>query len=143
MRRTLVLAASFAFVAAGTGCASSGTSGGTAKVHESSPDYVTSTEIEATSGAQNALDLVRRLRPRWLQGGTGAGSISGGSIRGQSLLVYLDGNRLGTAPDALRTLTVSGIKSMRFYDATRAPTVLREIGSEPIAGAIVISTTQQ
>jgi hypothetical protein len=29
---------------------------------------------------------------------------------------------------------------MQYYDAVRAATVLREVGSEPISGAIVIST---
>jgi hypothetical protein len=121
-------------------CASSG---GTApsKVRESSPDRITSVEIDAQAGAQTAYDLIRRLRPRWLQSGT-TGSIGGGRVTQQVLLVYLDGNRLGTA-EALRTLTASGIKSMQYYDAVRASTVLREIGSEPISGAIVISTTAQ
>lgn len=143
MRLTFVLAASISIVAAG-GCASSGTTGNTtgAKITESSPDRITSAEVEATSGAQNAYDLIRRLRPRWLQASSGASSIGGG-IRGSSILVYLDGNRLGTAPDALRTLSTSGIKTLQFLDAVRAATVLREIGSESIAGAIVITTMQQ
>ena len=119
-------------------CASSGSSA-PSKVRESSPDRITSVEIDATTGAQSAYDLVRRLRPRWLQGGT-TGSIGGGRVSQQVLLVYLDGNKLGTM-EALRTLSASGIKSMQYYDAIRAATVLREIGSEPISGAIVISTT--
>jgi hypothetical protein len=110
-------------------------------VRESSPDRITSVEIEASTGAQTAYDLIRRLRPRWLQAGP-TGSIGGGRVSQQVLLVYLDGNRLGTA-EALRTLSASGIKSMQYYDAVRAATVLREVGSEPISGAIVISTTGQ
>jgi hypothetical protein len=128
--------ASLLFVAAG--CASS-SGGSSPKVAEASPDRVTSAEIEATQGVSNAYDLVRRLRPRWLQSSAGTASISGGQIRGQVLVVYLDGNRLGGI-DALRQLSSSGIKSMQYYDAVRAATVLREIGNEPISGAIVVNT---
>ena len=140
VRRALATAAATAFLLLYVpACASSG--GGTApsKVRESSPDHITSVEIEATSGAQNAYDLIRRLRPRWLQQGA-TGSIGGGRVQQQVLLVYLDGNRLGTA-ESLRTLSLSGVKSMRYYDAVRAATILREVGSDPISGAIVISTT--
>jgi hypothetical protein len=125
-------------LASAAACASSSGASGASKVSESSPDRITATEIEATTGASTAYDLVRRLRPRWLQGGAPA-SIAGGRVTGQVLLVYLDGNRLGSA-EALRTLSASGIKSMQYYDAVRAATVLREVGSEAISGAIVIST---
>lgn len=137
MRRKLVLAARLAAAAlAASACASAGTPA--SNVSESSPDRITAVEIEATSGATTAYDLVRRLRPRWLQAGATA-SIGGGRVTNQVLLVYLDGNRLGTV-DAMRTLNSSGIKSMQYYDAVRAATVLRDIGAEPISGAIVIST---
>lgn len=66
------------------------------------------------------------------------GSIGGG-VRSQAIVVYLDDSRLGGL-DALRTLSTDGIRSMRFLDATRAATVLHNMGSEPIAGAIVLST---
>lgn len=122
------------------GCASSGTSGNS-RVTESSPDRITFVEIQATSGAQTAYDLIRRLRPRWLQQAGTTASIAGGRVSGQVLLVYLDGNRLGTA-DALKTLSATGIKNMQYYDAVRASTILREVGSDPISGAIVITTGQ-
>ena len=141
VRRVITsLAATAALLLYVPACASSGTSA-PSKVRESSPDRITSVEIEASGGAQTAYDLVRRLRPRWLQSGP-TGSIGGGRVSQQVLLVYLDGNRLGTM-DALRTLSASGIKSMQYYDAVRAATVLREVGSDPISGAIVISTTSQ
>jgi hypothetical protein len=141
VRRILVTTATCAILGLSfTGCASSGTPAST-RVTESSPDRITTIEIQATSGAQTAYDLIRRLRPRWLQQAGTTASIAGGRITGQVLLIYLDGNRLGTA-EALRTLSASGIKSMQFYDAVRAATILREIGSEPISGAIVITTGQ-
>ncbi len=136
MRRNLSLAVALAVISLTTACASSGTSA--PRVRESSPDRITAAEIEATQGVSNALDLVRRLRPRWLTSG-GVASIAGGQVTGQVLLVYLDGNRLGTA-EALRTLSSSGITGMQYYDAVRAATVLRDVGSEAISGAIVITT---
>ena len=138
MRRIIstITVASVLLVAAGCASSSGGT---TTNVTEASPDRVTSAEIEAIQGASNAYDLVRRLRPRWLQSSGGTASIGGGRITGQVLVVYLDGNPLGGI-DALRQLSSAGIKSMQYYDAVRAATVLREVGSEPISGAIVIST---
>jgi hypothetical protein len=136
VRRFLAIAALTAIPLFGSACASSGTPAN--RTNESSPDRVTSVEIEATAGASNAYDLVRRLRPRWLTGG-GVSSIGRSQIEGQVLLVYLDGNKLGSV-EALRTLTVSGIKSMQYYDAVRAATVLRDVGSQPISGAIAINT---
>ena len=125
-------------ITAATACASSGKSAGPgATVTESSPDHVTTAEIAAVS-ANSAFDLIRRLRPRWLQS-TATGSIAGGSITSQQLVIYLDDTRLGSV-DALRTLSASGITSMQYYDAVRAATVLRDIGSGAIAGAIVIHT---
>src|SRR5437868_6724768 len=118
-------------------CASSGAAN-TAKVTESSPDRITAAEINATTGASSAYDLVRRLRPRWLNA-TATGSIGGGSITSQVLLVYLDGTRLGDI-ESLKTLTASGIATMQYLDAVRAATVLRDVGSEAISGAIVITT---
>lgn len=136
VRRTILTAASMALLAlAANACASSGTTG--TRVTESNPDRLTTAEIQATQGASTAFDLVRRLRPRWLTAGN-TGSISGG-IRSQVLLVYLDGNRLGTA-ESLRSLNASGIKTMQYLDAVRAATILKEVGSEPISGAIVITT---
>ena len=114
-------------------CASTNTN----RVTESSPDLVTSVEIDATS-VSTAYDLVNRLRPAWLRPGR-VGSIGGGTISSQIILVYLDGTRLGGV-DALRTLSAAGIRSMQYLDATRAATVLRDPGSEAISGAIVIKT---
>jgi hypothetical protein len=132
------------FAAALTGCASSGTpspsSGAAASnVRSSSPDYITSIEVEGTA-TNNAYDLVRRLRPRWLQS-SAAASIGGGMVKGQVIVVVLDGQRLGGI-ETLRSIGTSGIKTLQYYDATRAATVLRDPGNDPIAGAIVITTTK-
>jgi hypothetical protein len=119
------------------GCASSAGSPPNPKTRTSSPDYVTSIEIQATP-ASNAYEVISRLRPRWLQT-TATGSLSGS--RSQVIAVYVDGVRVG-AKEGLRSIPASSIKTMQYYDAGRAATILRGVGSEPIAGAIVITTTQ-
>ncbi|HJQ52639.1 MAG TPA: hypothetical protein VJ825_02240 [Gemmatimonadaceae bacterium] len=98
---------------------------------------ITASQI-STSGASSAWDAVQRLQPHWLRP-PATGSIAGGVAQSQVILVYLDGHRLGDV-SSLRTLSTSGITSMRWLDAARASTVLTDIGSDPIAGAIVIRT---
>ncbi|HEY8165419.1 MAG TPA: hypothetical protein VIF83_07675 [Gemmatimonadaceae bacterium] len=126
---TLCLAA-----VAATACASSGSAR-----PRSSPDLITSEEINATAAA-SAYDLVVRLRPNWLRQGS-PGSIGGGVISRQVVVVYLDGNRLG-GTETLRSLSAAGIRSMQWLSATRAAVVLRDPGSEALAGAIVVNTRQ-
>lgn len=115
-----------AIVLALAACASSGVSnsGGARR----SADQITYAEI-STASAMNAYDLVDRLRPTWLrtQGRSGI------------IVVYLDGHRLGDL-SSLRSLSTEGFRSLQWLDAGRAATVLTEIGSDAIAGAIVIKT---
>jgi hypothetical protein len=115
-------------------CATTGSGPATAR---SSPDKITRSEILA-SNTMNAYELINRLRPDWLRG-RGTASIGAGRISSQLVLVYLDGSRLGDIT-ALRTLSVNGIQSMQWLDAARAETVLSNVGSDAIAGAIVIKT---
>lgn len=121
-----------AAVVAVAACASSGTAGSTPR----SSDTITPAEIRSSS-ATNAYTLIERLRPNWLRA-PAMGSIGGGG-RTQLVVVYLDGHRLGDI-QSLRTLSVESIKSMQWLDAARAATVLTEVGSDPIAGAIIIKT---
>ena len=136
MRPSRLIAPLAALLLSAAACASRPTTGAT--VRSGSTDFITQAEIEATP-ASNAYDLVVRLRPRWLQQGQRTGSISGGTIATQAVLVYLDGSRIGTI-EALRSISVGDFKSLQWYDAIRASTVLRDVPREPIAGAIVIST---
>ena len=130
----------FLLVGAAFLCACASTSQGTSSprpsTQQSSSDYITSVEVAATP-VSNAYDLISRLRPNWLRVETG--SIRS-NTRSQVIVVYLDDTRIGDVT-SLRTISTSGIQSLRYYDATRAATVLRNPGSDPIAGAIVISTT--
>jgi LmbE family N-acetylglucosaminyl deacetylase len=126
--------ARFSILAVVIACASAGSSGASG----SSPDRLTAAEIRA-SNATNAYELISRLRPQWLRA-PGGGSISGGVVQNQTILVYLDGHRVGDLT-ALSTISVNGVTSMQFLDATRAPTVLNDIPRGSIAGAIVIKTS--
>jgi hypothetical protein len=127
--------ARFSILAVVIACASAGSSGASLG---SSPDRLTAAEIRA-SNATNAYELISRLRPQWLRA-PGGGSISGGVVQNQTILVYLDGHRVGDLT-ALNTISVNGVTSMQFLDATRAPTVLNDIPRGSIAGAIVIKTS--
>lgn len=122
-----------AIVLALAACASSGATGGARR----SSDQITYAEI-STASAQNAYDLIQRLRPTWLRAQQATGSIGGGT-RSQIVVVYLDGHRLGDIA-TLRTLSTEGIRSLQWLDAARAATVLNEVGSDAIAGAIIIKT---
>jgi hypothetical protein len=122
----------FATIATLVACASSGATAGA----RPQADRITRAEV-AASGTINAWDLINRLRPNWLRS-QAIGSIGAGG-RSQIVVVYLDGNRLGDI-SSLRSLGVSEIQSLQWLDAARAATVLSEIGSDPIAGAIVIKT---
>lgn len=113
-------------------CASSGA---TSNAQRSS-DQVNRAEIAATP-VSNAYELIERLRPNWLRS-PGMASIGGGA-HSQIVVVYLDGQRLGDL-ESLRTLSASEIQSMQWLDAARAETVLHEVGSDPIRGAILIKT---
>jgi hypothetical protein len=131
MRRTLITIVAFGALLVISGCASSATTRA-----QSEPDRITSTEMSG-SNATNAYELINRVRPNWLRR-TAPGSLSGG-VRSQVVLVYIDGTKYGEL-STLRSLGISGLKSIQWLDAVRAGTLLPNIGSEPIAGAIVITT---
>lgn len=131
MRSSFLSVIALGAVVGFSGCASSGTTPG-----QNSPDRITSSEI-ANSSASNAYELINRVRPNWLKR-TAPGSLSGG-VRSQVVVVYIDGSKYGDLT-SLRSLSISGLKSIQWLDAVRAGTLLPDIGSDPIAGAIVIST---
>lgn len=113
-------------------CASSG-----AGSSRASPDKISRAEIYS-SNASNAYELISRLRPQWLRP-PATGSISGGVVRSQSILVYLDRQRLEDL-DALKTISVEGLDSAEWIDAARVQTVLNDVPGGAIAGAIVLKT---
>ena len=90
------------------------------------------------SNATNAYELINRLRPNWLRA-TAAGSIGGGVIARQAILVYLDRQRLENL-DALTSISVDVVDSAQWLEPSRVQTVMPDVPSGPIAGAIVIRT---
>lgn len=113
---------------AGTAC--TGTRSG---VRGSNPDRISRAEIEASS-AQDAYELVQRLRPRWLQT-RGSRSLT----MSTGILVFLNDSRLGGL-ESLRQISKNGILSIRYLDAAQAIAELPGIGSEHAEAAIVVST---
>jgi hypothetical protein len=134
LRNIPVNAARFSIIIGLAACASSGAAGGTART---SPDRITRSEIYS-SNATNAYELINRLRPNWLRPGS-TGSIGGGVVQSQAILVYLNSQRLEDL-NALKTISVEGLESAQWVDASRVQTVLNEVPSGPIAGAIVLKT---
>jgi hypothetical protein len=138
-----------AIIATLAACASSGATAGP----RSQPDQISAAEITA-SGTTNAWDLINRLRPNWLRqratasiGGSysttgdtvGRTPMSVNGANNQVIVVYIDGHRYGDI-STLRTLSTGGLKSFRWLDAASAATMLTDLGSDPIAGAIVITS---
>jgi hypothetical protein len=124
----------FSTIVALAACASSGSGGATA---HTSPDKITRAEIY-NSNATNAYELISRLRPNWLRPGA-TGSIAGGVIRNQGTLVYLNNQRLEDL-NALKTISAAGIESAEWIDAARVQTVLSNVPTGAIGGAIVLKT---
>ena len=121
-------------VFAAIACASAGrsTSGGGA-----SQTRISRMEV-AESNASTAYELISRLRPNWLRGQPTA-SVAGGVIRSQSILVYLNRQRLEDL-NALKSISIGDIDTAEWIDAARVQTVLTDVPSGPISGAIVIRT---
>ena len=101
-----------------------------------SADKLTKVEI-AESGANSAYDVLTRLRPAWLS--PARLTMSGARAGTQTLLVYLDGIRLGGV-ETLRTLSASQITSMEFLTATRAASEVRDVGTSPVGPVIMVRT---
>lgn len=123
-----------AIISAVAGCASGGA--GTSGVR-ASPNRITRAEVAASS-ATNAYELITRLRPNWLREPATA-SVSGGVIRSQTILVYVNRQRQDDF-DSLKSISVADIDSAEWIDASRVQTVLSDVPSGSYTGAILIKT---
>ena len=94
----------------GAACATGGSGGDDGPRRNA--NRITADEL-AEFGTYNALEAIRRLRPRWLQP---RGSTAGGA---NLPVAILDGARLGD-PQALSTVNVADIESMQFLNASDA-----------------------
>lgn len=94
---------------------------------------ITAEEVQQ-SQATDAYEVVQRLRPQWLNV-RGGGSLT----RGTGILVYLNSSRLGGV-ESLRQIEIETIQELEFYDQSKAVAMLSGIGSDAIAGAIIVHT---
>lgn len=105
----------------------------TARAGDSSPDrdVIAETELAQVEARTTAMQLVRRLRPFWLQG-RGATRLSGGE---HPIPVYVDGQRLG-GPEILERYAAGDIQEIRFLDSIAAT---QRFGTGHVSGAILIT----
>jgi hypothetical protein len=99
------------------------------------PTAITEAEVRSST-AGNAYELVETLRPRWLRPGPDR-SLNLETV----ILVYQDNTRLG-GTEALRTLALPLVRSLRVLDAAQAGT-LPGLGSQHVDRVIVVSTIRQ
>lgn len=123
----LSLVAAFALVSA-LGACSSGSGGSSGPRRD--PNRITTEEL-AEYTTLTALDVVRRLRPRWL---TGRGAGTAGSNTPQ---LILDGARMGNAASELRSIAVSDISELQYLSASDAT---MRYGTNYPGGAIVVTS---
>ena len=123
---TLSFIIAFGLATAVAACSSTGGSSGPRR----DPNLITAEELSEYA-TLSALDVVRRLRPRWL---TGRGQGTGGMNRPQ---VMQDGARLGDPENALRAISVSDVESIRYLNASDAT---MRYGTNFPGGAIIVTS---
>lgn len=125
-------------------CSAAGSAADGARASGRQANLITQEEIRQAPPAQTAYDLIRALRPNWLQPrgvqslGSPAETQPGvrQATRGPaSVVVYIDGVRMG-GPDALRQIVAANVREARFLGATEAST---RFGTDHPAGAILIT----
>lgn len=132
------------FLLAASACASG--RGGSAASDSRSRNIITMAEIKRVS-ATNAFELVRSLRPNWLNTRgedsfreTPRGSATASNVQVAPgidiVVVYLDNARLGGA-EALRQIPVPALTSIQYFDAKAATF---KWGAGHTHGAILVST---
>lgn len=124
------------FVSAGvTAACSSATnsSGGNTRV-----DLLTRDQIMSVSGVNNLYEVVKRLRPRWLEPRGGDRSFA----LPTEIVVFQDQAYLGDV-EVLGQLSPEMAYELKWLDGPTASATLPGLGSRHVAGAIVLQTTPQ
>jgi hypothetical protein len=140
MRRPLIALTSFvALIICLSECASGGSTASTASTATApagrpNPDVITAAEMAKSTG-QNAYEIIKELRPRFLQS-RGATAPGAGAYSRQPLdpVVYFDERRLGSF-DELSQIVVSQISEIRHFNSSEATA---RWGTGHSAGAILI-----
>ncbi|MFO7893403.1 MAG: hypothetical protein R6U63_06715 [Longimicrobiales bacterium] len=117
----------------GTACASTGARG-----PRQDPDVISREEIRSVE-ASNLYDVVRRLRPRWLNAERRSGERSFGNVA-SGVVVYQNRSYLGNL-EVLSEWSPEGIYELRWMDGARASASLPGLGSRHVLGAIIIRTS--
>ncbi|MCY4574401.1 MAG: hypothetical protein OXF01_16585 [Gemmatimonadetes bacterium] len=120
---TLLFLSAFGLATALAACASAGGSSDGSPRRD--PNMITAEELVDFS-TTNALDAIRRLRPRWLQGR--------GNLRP---MVVVDGARMDNLEDALQSIQAASVRTMRYMSATDAT---MRFGTNFLGGAIEVTT---
>ncbi len=98
-------------------------------------DLITNEELNSVEGARNLWDVVERLRPRWLQVRAADRSLG----LSTNVVVFQDQSYLGDV-DILHQLSQDIAYDLKWLDGTTASSTLPGLGSQHVAGAIVIYT---
>jgi len=91
-----------------------------------------SPEDWAGRNENDALALVRALRPAWLRGSRGASS----NAEAAPVVVYRDGVKMGGASE-LRSISTVQIREIRYLDAMAAT---QRFGMDHAGGAVLVTT---
>jgi len=132
-RFTLLALAIFGWTVAGCAVRSGGEAGQAAPRGQSNQISV---EEVVEARVQNAHDLIRAVRPNWLQF-RGQQSLSD-PTSGQ-VIVYIDGTRAGTL-QILRQIPITDVHTARYLSASEATA---RFGTNHTGGVIQIMTRRQ
>ncbi len=124
MKRSTILFFLTAFGLA-TGLAACASGGSGERGPRRDPNLITAEEL-TDFPTVSALDAIRRLRPRWLQGR--------GNMRPQ---LVLDGARMSNLEDGLQSVQAASVRTMRYLSASDAT---MRFGTNYIGGAIEVIT---
>ncbi len=102
------------------------------------PERITREEIQSGE-ATNLYDVIRRLRPRWLNVERRSGDRSFGAVQ-SGVVVYQNRSYLGGL-DVLEQWSPEGVYQLEWMDGPRASASLPGIGSRHVLGAIIIHTS--
>lgn len=116
----------------GTGTAGSATAAMTAAAApRGSANVIVESEIPA-SGAQNALEVIQRVRPSMLRARNGTTAENGV----MDIVIYIDGVRAGER-QSLTAVPAGNVREIRYINATDATT---RFGTGHALGAILVTT---
>ncbi len=104
-------------------------------------DRISNDELGSVEGARNLFDVVQRLRPRWLDVRAPERSFGIGTGKA-GIVVFQDQSYLGDV-DTLRQLSPDIAYDLQWLDGPTASSTLPGLGSQHVAGAIIIHTRPQ